>query len=293
MYFVYNKNKNAFDMSPNKNPSIIPQVVWVVSDKCPFSCPFCFQPKTNTDYDICRIDESISLFQKLGVQRIDISGGEPLVFSKLSYFCSNLYRNGFNLTLSSNGWAQPPLTNWLKQNYNIFVRVLFSLNAPSAQEHDRICNKEGAYDNLIALIDDLRKAGLHKIRINTVLSSLFLEVDVLNRMIELISALCPIEWCIIQPHPENKKSTFDAYDISENQFITLFKYVQKKFNTNAVKLISRTIENYSNYWILNPNNTFFLHTDGTIPPRYFEFTSANFTKIFEAAMNKMIKLPAN
>ncbi len=117
---MYNPLTNEFTGTPEPQPSVLPQVMWHVTDRCPLSCPYCFATKTGEDFSIKKLEETLDLLKLLGVQKVDIAGGEPLVFPHLSRVIESAARAGFALTLTTSGVGPDANSNWLVSNAPFF-----------------------------------------------------------------------------------------------------------------------------------------------------------------------------
>lgn len=247
----YDPDGNKFILNEGKE-SILPNLIWVVTDKCDNDCPFCFQPKTNTEFDYTMYNEYRDLFKELGVQKIDITGGEPLCHPNIKGICSNLKADNIGITITTNGVAQGDKLKWLLEERDSFSRILLSLNGYSEQVHDELCGTEGTYRATVDLVNALHKLSYKGIRVNTVVTKVLLEKNYL-KLIDIMKMLRPSEWCLIQPHPENKKSTFDDYNISTSAFMAICDSIQKELRGTGINVLIRTINNYQGYWVLYPN----------------------------------------
>ncbi len=262
MFYWYDNVSNSFFFKDEINSSYIPQIVWVITDKCNYKCPFCFQPKTGTEICLEQLDMYIEIFKKLGIQKIDISGGEPLYFNSLVKVIETLKTNLFHVTISTNGSGLSSNRNWIVSNANIFSRIIISLNGCNEKQNNFLCGVESAYNSFLSFIELLKENRCENIRINTVISTLYLNNDNLYSIINVIKNILPYEWCLIQPHPENKMPSFDKYSINTAQFEKIVDLIKSEFLDTNVKIISRSIENYAGYWILNPDRQIILHTNG-------------------------------
>ena len=201
MFYWYDNVSNSFFFKDEINSSYIPQIVWVITDKCNYKCPFCFQPKTGTEICLEQLDMYIEIFKKLGIQKIDISGGEPLYFNSLVKVIETLKTNLFHVTISTNGSGLSSNRNWIVSNANIFSRIIISLNGCNEKQNNFLCGVESAYNSFLSFIELLKENRCENIRINTVISTLYLNNDNLYSIINVIKNILPYEWCLIQPHP--------------------------------------------------------------------------------------------
>lgn len=104
--------------------------MWHITDKCRLNCSYCFATKSSYEVDILRMKDYIRKLKELGVQKIDISGGEPLEHSRLPEICRSLYENGFFVTLTTKCVGLDKNIQWLEREYSIFSRIIFSIDLP-------------------------------------------------------------------------------------------------------------------------------------------------------------------
>src|SRR6185369_9224239 len=260
MNTTYDPITNTFVLDIGTD-SILPQLVWVITDRCPNDCPFCFQPKTGIDFNVNNLPEAIHMFNKLGVQKIDISGGEPLSFSDISLICETLKSSGIHITLTTNGVGPEDKKQWLSENGKLFSRVMFSINGFDEASHDTLCTVPGTFAQTLNAIESLSSANYSKVRINTVITKILLPIKNQEKLLTVIKKLEPEEWCLIQPHPENKKSTFEFHDITSSEFAEVSYKLKARMQTMNTKVLIRTIDNYRGYWVLYPNGIIRKHVD--------------------------------
>lgn len=258
MNTTYDPITNSFVLDKGTD-SILPQLVWVITDNCPNDCPFCFQPKTGMDFRVYSLAETMLLFKKLGVQKIDISGGEPLGYPSFQLICNTLRSKNIHFTLTTNGIGKEVDKKWLVTNCDMFSRVMLSINGFNESSHDTLCTVPGTYKDTIQIIQSLKQVGYNRIRINTVLTKTLVPQHNLEDYINIIESVQPLELCLIQAHPENKKSTFDLHNISSIEFESLSSEIRTRLK--GTKVLIRTIENYRGYWVLYPNGIIRKHVD--------------------------------
>lgn len=64
----YDSDLNEFYSSSSDEVSILPQIIWHITDRCFLSCPYCFATKL-VETELDKIDDSMEVFKKLGVQK--------------------------------------------------------------------------------------------------------------------------------------------------------------------------------------------------------------------------------
>ena len=246
----YNPCFNVFEKSIQD--SILPQIMWHITDKCYLNCKTCFAKKRETilrDMPMSEVEEYLLCLKLLGVQKIDISGGEPLLYGFLPFLVDKCIKYGFFVTITTRGIGTLENYNWLVNNWRLFSRIIVSLDG----SNDSICDFYAAYKNTmqktLGLCSDLKKNNCDNIRINTVVNQQILSLDIIEEFAILIRRILPKEWCLIEPHPLNKKKEFDDYAVGKKDFI-YFCIKSKELLGKDVEVITRDKEMYSTYWTL-------------------------------------------
>ncbi len=144
-----------------------------VTDRCDFRCVYCmsedmeFLPKKDV-LSLEELDRLCDTFIDLGVKKLRITGGEPLVRKNIMHLFKSLGKKlgkGLEeLTLTTNG---SQLTRYSKDLFDSGIRrINISLDSLDKNKFKRI-TRIGDFDKVIQGIMAAKKAGL-KIKINTV-----------------------------------------------------------------------------------------------------------------------------
>ncbi len=295
MNYTYNPLTNSFTVvqaeANNQESFSLPHLVWVITDKCFNHCPFCFQPKTSTEINTDSIKETISLFKMLRVKKIDISGGEPLFYNDLILIIESLLENGINVTISTTGTGLPKNQQWVVDNASLLSRVIISLNGANSDQVDSIYGNKGAYQSFASFVNHLQDHGCSNLRINTVVTRLLLDENTFQSMIVTVNKIKPLEWCLIEPHPDNKLPTFDDYAVSSEIFDSFTQKARLAVNDSHISVILRSIKNYTGYWILNPDGNIMLHSDGSHLPFSYRFDSTTLPLIVAKSQEVGLWIP--
>ena len=145
-----------------------------VTDRCDFRCTYCmsekmkFLPKKDV-LSLEELDQITSAFIELGVQKLRVTGGEPLVRKEILSFFKNASRHLKNgslkeLTLTTNG---SQLDRYAQDLFNYGVRrVNVSLDTLNEKKF-KLLTRLGDIDKVIKGIMKAKSVGL-KVKINFV-----------------------------------------------------------------------------------------------------------------------------
>ncbi|MCI5968832.1 GTP 3',8-cyclase MoaA [Helicobacter sp.] len=143
-----------------------------VTERCNFRCAYCMP---NTPMDIGNETQDVPLDAILnfiqvainaGVKKIRITGGEPLLRSKIVEFIANICKIAphIDIALTTNAFLLAPIAQDLK-NAGL-KRINISLDSLN-KEHIKCISKRDGLDKILLGIQSARKAGL-KIKLNMV-----------------------------------------------------------------------------------------------------------------------------
>jgi len=147
-----------------------------VTDRCNYKCVYCRTGEVGAQYPELRIDEYLRLirvFVSLGITKIRLTGGEPLLRRGLVELIQELSSlptlQGLplDLALTTNGHLLESLAAQLKAAG--LRRVTVSMDAVDAHTFERITRVEGSFETVLRGIRTARAAGLTPLKINCVL----------------------------------------------------------------------------------------------------------------------------
>lgn len=237
----------------------IPHVMWHVTDVCPLSCPYCFARKTDRGLPEEYITPIVEKLSAIGVQKVDLSGGEPLAYKHLNQVCRELWSAGIHTTLTTSGVGAKTNKEFVISNCKSFARLMVSLDA-FGDDHDRLRQRPGAWEDALAFIRSLdTHTRMERCRINTVVTKPYLDSGWGDKLGAMVKNLGVREWCLIQPHPANKKSDFDEYSINDSDFRA--EVTRCQTSDFCRQIITRQNSLYSTYWNIQPDGTLQQHTE--------------------------------
>lgn len=164
------------------NITFFPKVCVKITSKCNLMCPFCCEP--NRDQIEPSLDDLTVLANRLcelGINRISITGGEPLLHKNLSHFLKlNKNLGIYNLLLTSDPFL-------LKIRFDEIVpyidSIRFSIHGIGSK-HDEVVGKVGVFKECVDVIKKLKKHDI-EVCVTTVVT--FENINNLNRI---------AKWCV-------------------------------------------------------------------------------------------------
>lgn len=142
-----------------------------VTDRCNIRCFYCmpenavrFLPRADI-LTFEEIERFVRIVSRMGVSRVRITGGEPLVRSELATLVARLreIEHLNQVALTTNGML---LVDQAQQLYDAGLdRINISLDTLSAAKFERITRREGL-DRVLAGIEAAQQAGFCPIRLN-------------------------------------------------------------------------------------------------------------------------------
>ncbi len=161
-----------------------------VTDRCNFRCPYCMPREVfGADYpfmdrlDILRFEEIerlVGLFVGLGVRKVRLTGGEPLLRKSLPDLVARIVRipGVDDLALTTNGVLLPEFAQALKDAG--LKRLTVSLDTLNADRFRKLSDSEIPLTRVLSGLAAARSAGFAPIKLNCVLQRGINEDEILN-----------------------------------------------------------------------------------------------------------------
>ena len=147
-----------------------------ITDRCNYKCVYCRTGEVGAQYPELTIEEYlrlIKLFVDLGVSKVRLTGGEPLLKRGLVELVRKLAAlrtidgEPLDIALTTNGHLLDGLAAPLKTAG--LNRVTVSMDAVDAPTFERITRVPGSFQAVLAGIRAARAAGLTPLKVNCVL----------------------------------------------------------------------------------------------------------------------------
>ena len=149
-----------------------------VLDRCNFRCPYCMpETKFHADYQFLKRHELLSheeiqriasIAIQLGVTKLRLTGGEPLLDKKIPDLIARLGQlpGVDDFALTTNGMLLAPIAQTLADAG--LQRITISLDSLDTQTFDSMSGNRGDLAKVLQGIEAAEKAGLEPIKINVV-----------------------------------------------------------------------------------------------------------------------------
>jgi GTP 3',8-cyclase len=160
-----------------------------VTDRCNFRCSYCM-PKERFGADFAFLEHReiltfeeirrlVGLFTGLGVEKVRLTGGEPLLRKDLPGLVAQLASLPTleELTLTTNGVLLPNLARPLREAG--LARVTVSLDALDPDRFQTLSGARGSVEEVLAGLRAASRAGFRRIKLNCVLRRGVNEADIL------------------------------------------------------------------------------------------------------------------
>ncbi|MGD0893520.1 MAG: GTP 3',8-cyclase MoaA [Terracidiphilus sp.] len=147
-----------------------------ITDRCNYKCVYCRTGEVGAQYPELGIDEYlrlIQLFVSLGITKVRLTGGEPLLRRGLVELVQELARlrtvndEPLDIAITTNGHLLEGLAAPLKAAG--LNRVTVSMDAVDAETFERITRAPGSFETVLRGIRAARAAGLAPVKVNCVL----------------------------------------------------------------------------------------------------------------------------
>jgi cyclic pyranopterin phosphate synthase len=160
----------------DKHGRLITDLRVSITDRCNYKCVYCRTGNEGAIYSDLPFSDYLRLvriFVQLGIEKVRITGGEPLLRNGLIDFVRDLAQlrtvagETPDLALTTNGHLLADLVEPLKAAG--LRRVTVSMDAVDREKFARITRVANGYENVLAGIRAARRASLDPVKVNCVL----------------------------------------------------------------------------------------------------------------------------
>lgn len=237
----------------------VKSVNWHLTERCNYKCKFCFSQKL--DEELTRLEEVTEILQhlrKLGMEKINFVGGEPLLHPLIFKLVKLAKEMGFTVSIVSNGSC---LNRDTIKKLKPFVSWI-GLSIDSADESVEAALGRGNGDHVkhvLELAEIIHEEDL-KLKINTTVTSLNWAED----MRPLIRKLKPQRWKVFQVlHIGGQNDQyFEELSTTDEQF-DYFKTLNHEPFKGFSPVFEGNREMIASYFMLSPSGKAMSNMDGT------------------------------
>ena len=227
-----------------------------VTKMCNLNCEFCCgADKSKKDSNLEEIKNVIDKLKKAGVDRIVITGGEPLIRKDIDEIIQYIYDKGINIYLSTNGY-------FLKDHINLISKCVDCIGLPldgyTPELSKKMTRKDSQLDitlNSLKMIKEYNKNIITKV--GTVVSKInYQTLDKLGEFLYCNNEYAPDVWRLYQftPLGEGVK-TKEKFYITDQEFEKTVNYIKKLFHTKNIGSLSNS-ESNDTYIFIAPDMEF-------------------------------------
>jgi len=147
-----------------------------ITDRCNYKCVYCRTGNVGAQYAELTTGEYLRLirtFVDLGIEKVRLTGGEPLLRKDLVEMVQELSTwrtaegNQLDIAITTNGHLLEKLAKPLKEAG--LSRITVSMDAVDQQTFERVTRVPGSYPAVVRGIRAAQEAGLGRVKINCVL----------------------------------------------------------------------------------------------------------------------------
>lgn len=274
---VHAEKNGAFVMIiyPNDcdiNKSFTKNIDWHITSKCNYRCKFCFIKGLEVGVtDILDSKTILDRLKKLKIEKINIVGGEPLLYPFTYDIIKIAKRKGFVTSITTNGSL---LT---KSKIKMFSLYLDWIGLPVDSKYENIEREMGRgcgkhVQNVLKISEIIKEEGI-KLKINTTVTKLNFK----ENMKPFIRKLDPDMWGNFQVF--NKKGQSDdnirSFSITGEEFRLYTDLNKDIILRSGEKPVFERCEDMISYFMLSPDGDLLVNTNNIYERYPLEYVEDN------------------
>ncbi|MBS5825056.1 MAG: radical SAM protein [Clostridium argentinense] len=241
---MYNKGKRfSHNLRYELEQNPIKTIQFEVTGKCNFNCKHCYNSdsRKNLDIPLSKIFEIIDDAYEMGVHKICLTGGEPLIRPQIREVLMYLSSKSFSFELYTNGFLLDKSTCDFLNNVNV-SKVKISLDGKDSETHDKFRNKFGSYDKVVQAIKYLKSINV-PVEINSVLHKK--NINNIKEMCEFFQNDLGVKYKLdFIINSGNAKDNYNDIGISINEYCnSMYPYVRKYLKETNIDYTNPCISN--------------------------------------------------
>jgi GTP 3',8-cyclase len=147
-----------------------------ITDRCNYRCVYCRTGNEGAQYADLKLDDYLRMVRvlvSLGIEKVRITGGEPLLRSGVVEFVQQLSSirtpagEVLDLAITTNGHLLEKMAEPLRQAG--LCRITVSMDAVEPDKFARITRVPNSFERVLAGVRAAKRAGLNPVKVNCVL----------------------------------------------------------------------------------------------------------------------------
>lgn len=271
---------------------------WRITAMCNSNCEYCYASAQIKEMDDASLQKVIDEIILSGCKTVCISGGEPLLCSRVIPIMEQLHNAGISIYLSTNGTKYMEYREDLEKYISKLSLPLDGYDISSNSINGRFTVENNTQVEIFSAVKNIldyyeKHPHSFSIKIGTVFTKKSLSIDHFEQMLMFLRNYKIDIWKIYEFIPEARGCTnaddlcMDESDIST--FMSQFDSLKKKFEQlNFDCVISTRAMRNSAYFIIQPDGTVMLPIDST-PKSVTEEIVGDLTKeTFDSVIHKWL-----
>lgn len=224
-----------------------------VTKRCNLNCQFCCgADKNKNDVDTDVIKKVIDKLTLAGVDRIVLTGGEPLIRNDIDEIIKYIRNKKINIYLSTNGYFLEQHLDTIVKNVDCIGLPLDGYYSNTSVQMTRKYNQKVITLNSIELIKKMNPNII--VKVGTVVSKINIaELHMLGNLLFNSESISPDVWRLYQFTPLGVgKINSEKFEISDSEFLKTVEYLKRKFAGYNIGSLSND-ESNDTYVFIAPN----------------------------------------
>ncbi len=225
------------------------KVCWNLTSRCNLQCKFCYGPQNiKQELNTIQVKKVLDKLKKAGVQRIVLSGGEPLLRKDIHKIIIHAYSLGLTISLATNGLLLNEM--FLEQTKNYLSMIEITVDGPDNKIEESMRGNKKIFHQITKNLEMVKSKGI-PIKINTmVCKKNFLLIEQIGLIVKKYNPKC---WKIFQFIPKNRGRLYkEEFEITNQEFEQLKQKITNKFSELDIIWASKDFFNGS-YFDIYPN----------------------------------------
>ena len=238
-----------------KREKIIRSVNWHVTMNCNYNCRFCFYKNTKGEFiDLDKAENKLKKLRSIGIDKINITGGEPLLYKKLNSLLKMAKSAGFTVSIVTNGSLLNEIN--ISEMAEIVDWIGISVDSADERIESELGRGCGNHIENVKHVSKLINGYGIKLKINTTVTKL----NYNEKLTDLVEYLAPERWKVFQVL-QLKGQNDDALDLSitTEEFENFKKINGDLILKNGTKpIFESNTDMLDSYFIIGPDGNIIL-----------------------------------